>query len=109
MRVEVLADNIFARTGTYADASPDVLNELILAIDEQSSVTVTGAVSDSPSTVSVSTPTTPDGSWGMAVWSPLGCQVIAKHPMQGTYQRQVEPDFEGPCAGYWARLDFDRS
>ena len=109
VRVEVLADNIFARNGTYADVSPDVLNELIIAIDEQSPVTVTGAASDSPSTVSVSTPTTPDGSWAMAVWSPFGCVIIAKHPMHGTYQREVEPDFPVECSGNWARQDFDRS
>ena len=102
-----LAEEVLARDGNYLNATPDSLNEVANSRGELLPVTFTDAASDGPSTVSVSTPTTPGGSWGLAVWSPSGCLVMSRHPLQGTYRAELEPDAAGWCTGEWARQDYD--
>ena len=102
-----LADEVFADSGGYAAAGPDSLNEIAASRGESLSMTFTEAVSDSPSAVSVAAPATAGGSWGLAVWSPSGCHVMSKNPLQGTYRAQLAPDAAEWCTGEWARQDYD--
>ena len=103
-----LAEDVLARDGSFSDAGPDPLSELAASRGEPVTAIFTAEVSDSPSTVSVSAPTTPGGSWGLAVWSPSGCLLMSKHPLQGTYRSELEPGSAAWCAGDWARDDYDR-
>ena len=102
-----LAEEVFARDGNYLGATPDTLNEVAAGRGESLPVTFTDSVSNSPSTVSIAVPAASGGSWGLAVWSPSGCLLMSKHPLQGTYRAELEPDSAEWCTGEWARQDYD--
>ena len=101
-----LAEEVFTSTGGYADTEPVLMNELAAGRDWWLAMSFTEATSDLPTTVSVAAPVAEDGSWGLAVWSPLGCHLMSKHPLQGTFRAQLEPDDAEWCTGDWARRDY---
>ena len=86
-----LADDVFARDGSYAAAGPDALNEIAVSQGESLPVNFTDAVSNSPSIVSVSAPTAPEGSWGLAVLVTFGMPRDVQAPPAGHLSGRARP------------------
>lgn len=102
-----LADEAFDRDGDYVSADLDSFNGIAENSGGLLPLRFTAGASTSPFVVSVSAPSSSGDSWGMAVWSPLRCRMMTKHPEHGTYQAELNSDSTASCSGMLARRDYD--